>query len=116
MRLSWLWPLLIIFSALAAGFVTFVIPVTALRPVIVLWFLLICPGMALVRFMPPLASVVEWTLALALSFAIDSIVAGIQLYAGKWSPAATLLILIVISIAAALVQFTTLPRFSKKRE
>jgi hypothetical protein len=114
MRLPWLWPVIIIFSAVAAGFVTFVIPVTPLRAVIVLWFLLICPGMALVRFLPLLASVVEWTLAVALSFAVDAIVAGIQLYAGKWSPTATLLILIGLSIAAAIVQFTTLHRFPQK--
>jgi hypothetical protein len=102
-----LWPTIIILSALAAGLVNFVFPDMALRPVIVFWFLFICPGMTLVRFLHLKEPVVEWTLAIALSFAIDAIVAAIQLYAGKWSPAVTLSILIGFSLVGAIVQLVT---------
>ena len=108
MRLPWLWPTIIIFSAIAVGLVTFVIPDTPVRPVIVIWFLFVCPGMLLVRFLRLHTPLVEWILALTLSFAIDAIVAGIQLYAGRWSPSSTLEILIGLSIGGAVVQLTTL--------
>ncbi len=101
----WLWPAIIILSAIAAGLVTFVFTGTALRPIIVMWFLFVCPGMAVVRFFRLSGHVVKWTLALALSFAIDGIVAGIVLYAGRWSPAGILGILIGLSLGAGLVQY-----------
>src|SRR6266446_10380045 len=94
MRSSWIWPAIITVSALAAGLVNFVIPEVAGRPIIVMWFLFVCPGMVLVRFLRLSEPVAEWTLAIALSLAIDAIVAGMQMYAGLWSPAVTLAILI----------------------
>src|SRR5712692_5393413 len=103
-RLLWLWPAIIILSTVAAGLVTFEITDTAVRPFIVLWFLFVCPGMALVRFFRLDDLVVEWILALALSFAVDAIVAGILLYAGRWSPAGTLEILMGISLGGAVLQ------------
>jgi len=60
--------------------------------------------MALVRFFRLEELVVEWILALALSFAIDAIVAGILLYAGRWSPTGTLGILMGISLGGAILQ------------
>jgi len=63
--------------------------------------------MVLVRFLRLKEPVVEWTLALALSFAIDTLVAGVQLYAGKWSSTGTLSILIGLSLGGAIVQLVT---------
>lgn len=108
MRSSWLWPIIIILSAGAASLVTFVIPTSPMRPIVVMWFLCICPGMALVRLLRLHEPVVEWTLAVATSFAIDAIVAGIQLYAGRWSPALILEILIALSLAGVIVQLATM--------
>src|SRR5438445_415530 len=105
-----LWPVIIILSAVAAGLVNFVFVDTAIRPIIVFWFLVVCPGMVLVRFLRLKEPVVEWTLALALSFAIDAIVAGVQLYAGRWSPTGTLSILIGLCLGGAFVQFALLLR------
>lgn len=107
-RLSWLWPAVIILSALAAGLVNFVIPGAEGRPIIVMWFLFVCPGMALVRFIQLSEPIVQWTLAIALSFALDAIVAGIQMYAGLWSPPATLGILISFCLLSAVIQITQL--------
>lgn len=108
MRLSWLWPTVIILSAIAVGLVTFVMPDTPLRPLIVFWFLFICPGMAFVRLLHLKELVVEWTLALALSFFIDAVIGGIFLYAGRWSPTGILIILIGISLGGALLQLAFL--------
>jgi len=115
MHLSWLWPTIIMLSVITSGLVTFVIPDTPLRPLVVMWFLFICPGMALVRFLHLYEAIVEWTLALALSFVTDAIVAGIQLYAGRWSPTVTLIILMGLSIVCAFMQLITLPSQSKAR-
>lgn len=102
--LNLLWPIIILLSAAAAGLVNFVFPDIAIRPIIVFWFLVVCPGMAVIRFLRLKEPVVEWTLAIALSFAIDALVASSQLYAGKWSPPVTLSIVIGISSIGALVQ------------
>jgi len=103
-RLLWLWPAIIILSTVAAGLVAFVVTDTAVRPFILLWFLFVCPGMALVRFFRLEELVVEWILALAFSFAVDAIVAGVLLYAGRWSPTATLGIVMGISLGGTILQ------------
>jgi hypothetical protein len=105
---NWLWPAIIILSAIAAGLVNFVFIDTAVRPAIVFWFLFICPGMVLVRFLRLREPIVEWTLALALSFVIDAIVASILLYAGRWSPAGILITLMGLSLGSAIMQLATM--------
>lgn len=108
------WPAIIVLSAAAAGFVTFVPTGAYARPIIVLWFLLVCPGMMLVRFFHLREPIVEWVLAIALSLAADAIVAGILLYAERWSPRGAFAILLGLTVAGALVQevnaFLTLRR------
>ncbi len=106
--LNWLWPIVIILSAVAAALVNFVFTDTAIRPLIVFWFLAVCPGMVLVPFLRLKEPVVEWVLAIALSFAIEALAAGIELYAGKWSPTGTLSILIGLSLGGAIVQLATI--------
>jgi hypothetical protein len=108
-RYWWLWPTITIFSTIAVGFVNFLSREIVLRPIIVMWFLLVCPGMMLVRFLRLSEPVVEWTLALALSISIDAIVAGIQVYAGLWSPTATLVILICLCLGGSFIQIA-IPR------
>src|SRR5258708_38213798 len=98
------WPVAIILSALAASLVNFVFPDLVGRPIVVLWFLCVCPGMMLIRFFQLKEPVTEWTLAIALSLAIDAAVAGIQVYSGHWSPPITLVIITVICIIGVLIQ------------
>lgn len=99
-----LWPTLLLFSAMATWIVYALLPSMALRPLIVLWFLLVCPGMALVRFLRLREPIAEWTLAIAMSLVLDALVASVQLYAGRWSPPLSLNILIGLCVAGALVQ------------
>lgn len=104
LQMRWQWPIILLLSAIAAGLVTFVFPGIVVRPFVVFWFLFICPGMVLVRFLGLKEPLVEWVLALALSLSIDTIVAGIQLYAGGWSPTGTLVILMSLCVAGAIMQ------------
>lgn len=101
---SLLWPMIILFSALAAGLVNFLFPNLIGRPIIVMWFLFICPGMMVIRFFQLKEPITEWTLAIALSIAIDGLVAGLQLYSGHWSPFATLGIIMAITSLGAIIQ------------
>lgn len=103
-RIPWLWPAIIVLSALAVALVLFWDIQSPLRPAVALWFLLICPGMALVRLMrlgDPLTTV---ALAIALSLALDGIVAGVMIYAHLWAPAWGLALLIAVSCAGAALQ------------
>lgn len=122
----WLWPVIVILSAVASGLMNSVFTTSPLRPFIVLWFLFVCPGMLLVRFLHLKEFVAEWVLAVVLSFAVDAIVAGIQVYMRLWSPIGTLIIVICLCLGIATVQLTTmhftilpvvkLPRISLSRK
>ena len=96
--MKWFWPLFIILSALAAGLVNFILPDLVGRPLIMLCFLCLCPGMMLIRFFHLKELVTEFTLAVALSLVIDATILTIQLYSGHWSPSTALIILISICI------------------
>jgi hypothetical protein len=105
-RLQWLWPAVIIVSTVVADVVVDVDIATAIRPLVVMWFLCACPGMVLVRFFPLADPVFEWTLALALSLSVDGLVAGTWLYAGKWSPGGIFDTLAIFCLAGAVAQFS----------
>src|SRR6266516_2412400 len=98
-----LWTIIIL-STLATGLVNFVLPDVFGRPIVLLWFLSVCPGMVLIRFLQLKEPIVVWTLAIALSLAIDAVTAGTQMYSGHWSPSITLAILMGICIIGALIQ------------
>jgi len=102
--LKLIWPAVIILSALAAGLVNFVFPGLVGRPIVLLWFLCVCPGMMLIRFFQLKEPVTAWTLAIALSLAIDAAVASIQMYSGYWSPPIALVIIMGICIIGVLIQ------------
>ncbi len=106
MKSSSLWSLLIVLFAMAAGIFAFADTDSQIRPAVVLGFLVICPGMMLVRFIRLREPVFEWVLALALSLAVDAIVAGILLYAGRWSPTTAFVILLSLTVVGALANET----------
>lgn len=103
-RVKWLWPTAILFSIIAVALVTFVFPGVPVRPVVVMWFLFVCPGMVVVRLFLSTEPVVTWTLAFALSFSIDAIVAGIQVYTRHWLPSETLIILMLFCLVGVIMQ------------
>lgn len=106
------WPLVLLLSASAAGISAFALPGTLLCLVVILWFLLVCPGMTLVRYLDLKEPHTEWTLAIAVSLAIDALVASIALYAGAWFPPGILGILITFCIFGVIGQFTLTRRAS----
>ena len=96
------WPIII--SASALLLVAATITEAAFRPVAALWFLLICPGMAFVRLLHIEAVVAEFILAVALSIALNTIVAESMLLAGAYSPKSGLIALVGLSLLGAVCQ------------
>ncbi|HZO71277.1 MAG TPA: hypothetical protein VFB60_03680 [Ktedonobacteraceae bacterium] len=106
---TFVWPIVVIVSTYLVGLVTFMFPAATVRPLLVLWFLVVCPGIVVVRFLRLRSPAAEWALIVALSLVIDGIVAGIQLYSGRWSPFATMVILMMFcSVGVSIYLFTTL--------
>ncbi len=93
------WPIVILLSMLAVGWLTYADSESPLRFWLTTWFMFVCPGMAWVRLLRLPESYVEWTLGIALSLALDAIVAGVMLYAGVWSPTGGLTALLGLSLA-----------------
>jgi hypothetical protein len=103
-RSPWIWPAIIILSGVGAGVVALGNVESPIRPLIALWFLFVCPGMAFVRLLRLGEGLSEWPLAIALSLALDVIVAAAMLYAGAWSPRWGLVALICLSFSGAILQ------------
>ncbi len=102
-RSSW-WSLIIILSAIA---VTLAIVANAgmpVRPLLVFWFLLVCPGMAFIQLMHIEERLIELVLAIALSIALDTVVAEIMALNKIWSFRAGLFVLICLSLFGAALQ------------
>jgi len=105
----WLWPAIILCSAVASGLLFFLELASSFRLLTTLWFLLVCPGMAFVRLFQFDETYYEWTLAIALSISLDAIVACILLYTGAWSIELGLWIMILTSLLGAILQIFALP-------
>jgi len=98
------WPALVAGSALAAAAVALAGAPEAVRVPLVIAFLLLGPGMAFVPLLGLGDPVAELTVALGVSVALDLCVAMAMLYAGAWSPPATLVVLAAIALAGAAFQ------------
>jgi len=98
-------PGFILVSGVITGVVAFSGILPVLRPILVFGFLLVCPGWAFVRLLPIQDPIQQAILAIALSLAIDTVVAVVLLYSGAWSSSTGLLILIAISIAGSLIRW-----------
>jgi len=76
----------------------------AVRLPVVLVFLLLGPGMAFVPLRDLGDPVAELTVAVGISLAVDLAVALAMLYAGAWSPPATLVVLAAFALGGAALQ------------
>ena len=89
-----------------AALVVYLLPeVKALRPLVMLAFVVAGPGLAIAPFLrlPGLAQ--QLTLGFSLGLALDISLVLIFLYTGTWSGPRMLAILLVISAGGALLQF-----------
>ena len=112
MRRLAVWPLVIIASGLGAGLAALGFIGPPLRPLLAFWFLLVCPGIAFVRLLQLEEPLSELTLAIALSIALDSIVAEIMAFSHHWSPLGALGVLVALSLVGVALQI----RLARTRE
>ena len=107
--LSSLWPAMTLtWSAAVAALVVGDVS-SPVRPFVVIPFLALFPGAALVRHLrirDPFANV---AVAIALSFAIAGLTSVAMLYAGAWSPPRALGLLVAITVVATILE-TVHPR------
>ena len=96
------WPAAILLSTVAVSVVTYAGIWPSARPFVALPFLVFCPGMAWARLLGVRPELNEILLAVALSLAIDTIVATALLYAHQPSEQASLTALVVITIGGLL--------------
>jgi hypothetical protein len=88
-------------AVLACVLVAAQAPVDVRAPVVVV-FLCVVPGMALVGLVNPDSLAVELLLSIALSVALSGLTAGVLVYAHRWSPTAVVGIVAAISLAGGL--------------
>ena len=79
------------------------------RAPVLLTFVLVCPGLAIVRLLDIPDMLAQLSLAVGLSLALAVLVPAILLYAGAWSPLGALIILIAITELAGILQFLVRP-------
>ena len=92
------WPAIIVASVIAVSVAVFGHSHSPLRPFVALWFLTICPGMALVHPLRIMGTRHELVLAIATSLALAAIVSSLLLYAHRWSPPFAVAVLVGISV------------------
>lgn len=103
-RVNLRWSAIIVLSAAAVEAVIFQDAPAPIRPAVVLWFILFCPGIAFIQLLGLDDLAHEVILAVGLSLAIALFVAICVLYAGLWSPNLILMILVVLSQIGVLCQ------------
>ena len=95
------WPVVLSTSAVVACLVAFADLAVPLRVPLELWFVLFCPGMALLRPLRLADPIAELGVAVALSGAIATLVGAAQAYSHTWQPDVTLALLALITFAGA---------------
>jgi hypothetical protein len=98
------WPLVLFASCLAVAITTYGWTSSPLRPLVTMWFLLACPGLALVLLLPRRGAVTLLVLAIATSVSLETIVAEAMLETRTWSPRAALAVFIAVTLAGCALQ------------
>lgn len=91
----------LIFLSVISGLAVLVQFPAPLRALLVCAFLLVCPGLALVRLLNLRDLVSEFSIGIALSLALDTLVGSVMVYTRSWSPALGMVVLIAIALAAS---------------
>jgi hypothetical protein len=74
------------------------------RTLLTVWVLGVCPGLAVIGVIGLRDPWIEVTLVVALSLALDVIVAGALTYTVGWSPDVAMAILLTVSLVGAVIQ------------
>jgi hypothetical protein len=103
------WPATVLASCAAIALTTWAWTSAPIRPAVTTWFLLVCPGMALVRLLPHRGLLLRLVLAVAASLTLETLVATFMLEAKAWTPSGTLGILLLITVGATVLDLRGRP-------
>ena len=104
------WAVIVLVSTGAVAWVSLVGAPDVIRGPITVWFIAICPGMAIVRLLRLDEPVADIMLAFALSLALAGLIPAVFLYLGAWSPAWSLTILIAVAVTGLALDPVLVPR------
>jgi hypothetical protein len=104
------WPVVLVAGAVTAPAVSLLLRHSPIRSVLVLAFLLVCPGMAVVRRLRLASGAMELLLAVVMSLAIETALALLMLYAHLWSPPVLLGVLAAACGVAGRAELLGAPR------
>ena len=97
------WPRIIVVSTIAVEIASLVNVDPLVRGPLVLWFSLVCTGMAWVGLLRIREQLAEAVSAIALSVALSGLTAAAFLYAGLWSPSWTMVVLEAITLVGVML-------------
>lgn len=97
-----IWLIVILLFNVLIATVVFFEWLAPLRSPVVFLYLLFCPGLSLAYLIPTGDTVTRLFLTMMISIAIDTVVALLFLYTKNWSPELILLVLMIISLGAAI--------------
>lgn len=109
-RVNRLLPAVLALAALFAGLLVALEAPAPIRLPVVLLFLAMGPGLSIINLFGIDDITQKLTLSLGLSVALDTIVAGLVLYAGLWSPRGIMLVLVLITLTGAVAQLRYTPQ------
>lgn len=101
------WPAVALASAALACLLVVIGGGSVVRSAAVLWFVLVCPGLAVVRVARLDDRLAEAALAVAASLAIAGVASGALMYARWWSPPRVLAVLVAVTVAGVAVEART---------
>lgn len=97
------WPGIIIASTLAVEIASMLHLDPIVRGPLVLWYALVCTGMAWVRLLRIPDPLAEAVTAISLSVALSGLTAAAFLYAGHWSPSWTMVALEAMTLVGVIL-------------
>lgn len=112
------WPAVILVSGILILIMMAANVQSPIRPWLAFWFLLICPGFAFIPLLRLRSGWIQLPIGLALSIAIDTIVAETLVLARLWSSLGALIIICGIAFAGIALQYFRIiqPEMTRRRE
>jgi hypothetical protein len=104
MKRSLIWPIILVGSTVLVGVLIGTRAQEPYRLAIAFAYLILCPGMALVRLLDLPNRLMEWVLAVAASISIDLVLSEIMVLTHLWSPTAAFFAVGLFCTAGAMVQ------------
>ena len=101
---TWFWLLAIPFSMIAAGLVQqnsvqTTLPLTLFH-IVTMWYVLVIPGMTLVKLLQLRQTHIEWMLAIVISICVNMLMTELMIYLHAYFPKVVLALVLIINLLA----------------